>query len=78
MLAHLLGCFEWLDRCVVFVCNLLVPFLIWHSVWELWVVLLVVGVHIGISEGPLGSIFTGFGGLLHNILGALGVPLAQF
>ena len=57
MLAHWLGCFEWLDWCVLFVCNLLVRFLIWCSLWELWVVLLVVGVHFGSSHSPLGSIF---------------------
>ena len=78
MLAHWLGCFEWLDWCVVFVCKMVVRFFIWYSLWELWVVLLVVGVHFGSSYGPLGSIFEGFGGLLGSILGALGVPLAPF
>ena len=78
MLAHWLGCFEWLDWCVVFVCKMVVRFFIWYSLWELWVVLLVVGVHFGSSYGPLGSIFEGFGGLLGIILGALGIRLAPF
>ena len=54
---------------------MVVRFFIWYSLWELWVVLLVVGVHFGSSYGPLGSILKVLGVFLH--FGSSGGPFGS-